>query len=114
MIIGIRPNLPELIVHLDQALIIPPEDKKEEDKSVADIVTAVQYKEESHEKTRWTVKKKLKPSRIISWIQTGEETSILVHSSTKLVRKFWTRSQNFKKFGTDVWAALIWSHTASN
>lgn len=40
---GVGTSLPELIVYLDQAAIIPAEERKNEDKSVADTVAVVQY-----------------------------------------------------------------------
>lgn len=45
ILIGVGTDLPEVIVHLNQAAIILPEDRKEEDKSVAVTVAAVQHKE---------------------------------------------------------------------
>lgn len=65
-----------------------PDERKEEDKSGSDTVTAVQYKENNQNKVRWTEINKVGPMMIISWIQTSKTTSIVLHSTLTTVRDF--------------------------
>lgn len=100
---SIRTDILLVIFHLDQAATIPGKKKKEEDKSVAYTVAAMySAKKKDQKKTGWTDTKKLRPSITISWIQIGEKTSIMVHSTPKIVRRFWTNLPKFTKCGTDV------------
>lgn len=102
MSIGVGAKLPEVFANQNQAATISPKERKEEYMPVSDTVASVQYGDKNHEKSRWTSTKKWRPSMTVSWIQTGEKTSILVQSTPKIVRNVWTRFPNLKRLGTDV------------
>lgn len=52
ILIHVRTDLPEIVVHMDQAATIPSEERKEEDKPVADPLQAYSTKKKSQKKRR--------------------------------------------------------------
>lgn len=53
----------------------------------------------NHQKVRWTEAKKPRPSMEKSWINNSEKTSILMHSMSETIRKFWTRLSILRNVG---------------
>lgn len=60
MLIGVRTELPDVIIHLDQAAIPPAKVRREkEDKSVTDTIKAEYYKEMEHQDNKMDRHKEL-------------------------------------------------------
>lgn len=87
MLIGIETDLPEIVIHPDQAAGSSTKERMTEDKSVTDVVAAVQYKKGVTDE-QMDNKKISRPSMITSWVQTGQIMSKLVHVTPRTVRKF--------------------------
>lgn len=85
---GVMPNLPKEIVHSAQTATISSKERKEEDTSVAYTVVALHHKGKESREDPMARHKKSRRSMIMSCIQIGDTTSILVHSTPKIVRTF--------------------------
>lgn len=90
LLIGVGIDLPDAIVHLDQATFNLAENREEhEERSVTDAVKLCTTRKNSCKMTTWTEIRKSRPTTIISYVLQGEKMSILMHSLPITVKKFW-------------------------